>query len=117
MLSWFHFWLEQFSRYEEHYYGICNSEVYCCVLPGSAWFFHKSGGSNAHLLPEVLVNTDTHLDMFDSESEDASDFEELIIEVQAKKMVDPQWLELLIECVATDFVLVLLPFLWCFLFR
>jgi len=32
-------------------------------------------------------------------------------------MVDPQWLELLIECVATDFVLVLLPFLWCFLFR
>jgi len=27
-------------------------------------------------------NTDTHLDMFDSESEDASDFEELI-EVQA----------------------------------
>ena len=29
-------------------------------------------------------------------------------------MVDPQWLELLIERVATDFVLVLLPFLWCF---
>ena len=26
-------------------------------------------------------------------------------------MVDPQWLQLLIECVATDFVLVLLPFL------
>ena len=32
-------------------------------------------------------------------------------------MVDPQWLELLIECVATDFVLGLLPFLWCFIFR
>ena len=47
-----------------------------------AWFSHKSGGSNAHLLPEVLVNTDTHLDLFDSETEDASDFEELI-EVQA----------------------------------
>ena len=46
------------------------------------WFSHKSGVSNAHLLPEVLVNTDTHLDLFDSESEDASDFEELI-EVQA----------------------------------
>ena len=35
-----------------------------------------------HLLPEVLIKTDTHLDLFDSESEDASDFEELI-EVQA----------------------------------
>ena len=35
-----------------------------------------------HLLPEVLINTDTHLDLFDSESKDASDFEELI-EVQA----------------------------------
>ena len=43
---------------------------------------HKSGGSNAHLLPEVLINTDTHLDLFASESKDASDFEELI-EVQA----------------------------------
>ena len=42
-----------------------------CTRPGS-------GGSNAHLLPEVLVNTDTHLDLFDSESEGASDFEELI---------------------------------------
>ena len=31
-------------------------------------------------------------------------------------MVDPQWLELLIECVAVNFVLVLLQFLWCFLF-
>ena len=34
---------------------------------------HKSGGSNAHLLPEVLINTDTHLDLFDS-----SDLEELM---------------------------------------
>ena len=47
-----------------------------------AWFSDKSGGSNAHLLPDVLVNIDTHLDLFHSESEDASDFEELI-EVQA----------------------------------
>ena len=36
--------------------------------------------------------------------EDASDFEEL---KKCKLMVDPQWLELLIACVATDFVLVL----------
>ena len=48
----------------------------CCKL------HHSASTSNAHLLPEVLVNTDTHLDLFDSESEDASDFEELI-EVQA----------------------------------
>ena len=47
-----------------------------------AWFSHMSGGSKVHLLPEGLVNTDTHLDLLDSESEDASDFEELI-EVQA----------------------------------
>ena len=34
---------------------------------------------SADLLPEVLLNTDTHLDLFaDSESEDASDFEELL---------------------------------------
>jgi len=39
---------------------------------------HKSGGSSAHLLPEVLINTDTHLDLFDLELEDASDLEELI---------------------------------------
>jgi hypothetical protein len=32
----------------------------------------------AHDLPEVLVNTDAHLDLFDSESEDASDYEELM---------------------------------------
>jgi hypothetical protein len=37
-----------------------------------------SGGSLAHDLPEVLVNTDAHLDLFDSQSEDASGFEELI---------------------------------------
>jgi hypothetical protein len=55
---------------------------FVAVCTRVAWFSHKSGGSNAHLLPEVLVNTDTHLDLFDSESEDASDFEELI-EVQA----------------------------------
>ena len=58
-------------------HGICNSEVCCYMYTRVAWFSHKSGGSNAHLLPEVLVNTDTHLDLFDSESEDASDFEEL----------------------------------------
>ena len=55
---------------------------FVAVCTKVAWFSHKSGGSNAHLLPEVLVNTDTHLDLLDSESEDASDFEELI-EVQA----------------------------------
>ena len=55
---------------------------FVAVCTRVAWFSHKSGVSNAHLLPEVLVNTDTHLDLFDSESEDASDFEELI-EVQA----------------------------------
>ena len=60
--------------------GICNSEVTVCTRV--AWFSHKSGGSNAHLLPEVLVYTDTHLDLFDSGSEDASDFAKLI-EVQA----------------------------------
>jgi hypothetical protein len=27
-----------------------------------AWFSHKSGGFLAHDLPEVLVNTDAHLD-------------------------------------------------------
>jgi uncharacterized protein YfkK (UPF0435 family) len=36
------------------------------------------GGFLAHDLPEVLVNTDAHLDLFDSESEDASDYEELM---------------------------------------
>ena len=56
---------------------------FAAVCTKVAWFSHKTGGSNPHLLPEVLVNTDTHLDMFDSESEDASDFEERI-EVQAK---------------------------------
>ena len=56
---------------------------FVAVCARVAWFSHKSGGFNAHLiLPEVLINTDTHLDLFDSESEDASDFEELI-EVQA----------------------------------
>jgi hypothetical protein len=43
-----------------------------------AWFSHKSGVFLAHDLPEVLVNTDAHLDLFDSESEDASDYEELM---------------------------------------
>jgi hypothetical protein len=43
-----------------------------------AWFSHKSGGFLAHDLPEVLVSTDAHLDLFDSESEDASDYEELM---------------------------------------
>jgi hypothetical protein len=43
-----------------------------------AWFSHQSGGFLAHDLPEVLVNTDAHLDLFDSESEDASDYEELM---------------------------------------
>jgi hypothetical protein len=43
-----------------------------------AWFSHKSGGFLAHDLPEVLVNTDAHLDLFDSESGDASDYEELM---------------------------------------
>ena len=43
-----------------------------------AWFSHKSGDISAHLLPEVLVrNTDTHLNLFDSESGDASDSGEL----------------------------------------
>ena len=51
---------------------------FVAVCTRVAWFSHKAGGSNAHLLPEVLVNTDTHLDLFDSEFEDASDFEELI---------------------------------------
>jgi hypothetical protein len=46
-----------------------------------AWLSHKSGGYLAHDLPEVQVNTDTHLDLFDSESEDAPDFAELTIEV------------------------------------
>ena len=55
---------------------------FVAVCTRVAWFSRKSGGSNVHLLPEVLINTDTHLDMFDSESENASDFEELI-EVQA----------------------------------
>ena len=56
-----------------------------------AWFSILSlNGPNAHLLPEVLPNTDTHLDLFDSEYEDASDFEELI-EVQANS--SPQWFE------------------------
>jgi hypothetical protein len=43
-----------------------------------AWFSHKLGGFLAHDLPEVLVNTDAHLDLFDSEPKDASDYEELI---------------------------------------
>jgi hypothetical protein len=44
-----------------------------------AWFSHvKSGVPLAHDLPEVLVNTDAHLDLFDSESEDAPDSEELV---------------------------------------
>jgi hypothetical protein len=43
-----------------------------------AWFSHKSGGFLAHDLPEVLVNTDAHFDLFDSESEDTSDYEELM---------------------------------------
>ena len=43
-----------------------------------AWFSHKSGGPNAHLLPEVLLDTYPHLHLSDSESEDASDIEELI---------------------------------------
>jgi hypothetical protein len=38
----------------------------------------KSGGFLAHALPEVLINTYAHLDVFDSESEDASDCEELM---------------------------------------
>jgi hypothetical protein len=29
-----------------------------------AWFTHKSGASLAHGLPEALVNTDAHLDLF-----------------------------------------------------
>ena len=65
--------------------GVSNAKDRAAAAPVGllvAWFSHKSGGSNAHLLPEVPVNTDTHLDLFDSESEDASDFEELI-EVQA----------------------------------
>jgi hypothetical protein len=33
-----------------------------------AWFSHKSGGFLAHDLPEVLVNTDAHLDLFDSKN-------------------------------------------------
>ena len=37
-----------------------------------AWISQKSGGSSVHLLPEVLVNTYTHLDLFDSEAEAAS---------------------------------------------
>jgi arginase family enzyme len=36
------------------------------------------GRSDADDFPKVLVNTDAHSDLFDSESEDASDFEELI---------------------------------------
>ena len=47
-----------------------------------AWLSHKYGGSDAHLLLEVLVNTDTHLDLFDSKHKGAADFEE-VIEVQA----------------------------------
>jgi hypothetical protein len=43
-----------------------------------AWFAHKSGGFLAHDLPEVLDNTDAYLDLFDSESEDTSDYEELM---------------------------------------
>ena len=57
---------------------------FVAVCTRVAWFSHSSGGYNAHLLPEVLVDTDTHLDLSESEkSENASDFEELIIEVQA----------------------------------
>jgi len=48
-----------------------SSVKFVAVCTRVAWFSHKSGGLNAHLLPEVLVNTDTHLDLFDSESEDA----------------------------------------------
>ena len=59
---------------------------FVAVCTRVAWFSHSSISlevpSHAHLLPEVLVNTETHLDLFNSESEDASDFEELI-EVQA----------------------------------
>ena len=40
---------------------------------------------------------------------------------KCKQMDDPQWLELLMGCVATDYVViyvvVLLQFLWCVLFR
>jgi hypothetical protein len=46
-----------------------------------AWLSHKSGGFLAHDLPEVLVNTDAHLDLFDSESKDASDYHEELMEV------------------------------------
>ena len=61
---------------------------FVAVCTRVAWFSHLSRGSNALLLPEVLVNKDTHLDLFDTESEDAY-FE---------------------ACLYTDFVMVLLPF-------
>jgi hypothetical protein len=48
------------------------------VCTSVAWFSHKSGEFLAHDVPEVLVNTDAHLEIFDSDSEDASYYEELM---------------------------------------
>ena len=48
---------------------------FVAVCTRVAWFSHKSAGYNAHTLLE---------DLFDSESEDGSDFEELTVGVQAK---------------------------------
>ena len=47
-----------------------------CVL-GQHDSSHEVGVSNARIIPEVLLDTDTRLDLFDSESEEASDFGEL----------------------------------------
>ena len=55
---------------------------FVAVCTRVAWFFHQCGGPTAHLLPEVFLNIDTHLDLFDSESDHASDFEDLM-KVQA----------------------------------
>ena len=63
--------------------GTCNRiQNSVAVCTRVAWLSHQCGGPTAHLLPEVLLNTDTYLYLFDSESDHASDFEELI-EVQA----------------------------------
>ena len=68
-------------------------------------FSYKSGGSNPHLLPEILVDTDTYLDLFDTESEDAYDSQRASRSASKWFLLDPKRLELLVGSVAADPVL------------
>ena len=65
---------------EEEGHGTCNSEVCCSVYKGGM-VFSSVWRSCCTSIARGSAPTQIHIDLFDSESDNASDFEELI-EVQ-----------------------------------